>query len=305
MSTIKSELVQHGLAIGFDKLMAKYDHKVKDPYWELKNELGGQIFEHYLRGPFKVELGKLTSFNTEILATFVRGIITAYLSSNIYKRPPQEGRETLALLAHLLGGFREQQAAVIVTDKKTKKIVGGCTLVQGSNEKPVGEIIGTQTATIPTLIDLLINLPSTELPEFELTPEHKVVGFNRFWRLPNDQIDQLTNGEQVSKYLKHFSMEVLAAMARAAYYLANEQITHGVLDTHDPKVVKTLTQYYGGVTLDDQPRQTEHTRRSIARLHYDKADQGEITVIAFLLAKQIELARQTDQALGPKEAIHG
>ena len=272
---------------------------VENPYW-LYTDKGDCFYERYQRGPFEVSIGPIGAFTNKEMAVIVQGTTESYLEEGTFNDFPTEDQEAVdKLVSVMMDDFDDQRLVVSIKDAISGTIIGGCMIVPGISQQTLNELSDNSGSILPTLSAL-----SFSLNNYGDIRESEVVCYSRYYRVPSGKISPLIGESGVSKreYLGSFGREVLSAMVRTAKHwgkINNVDLQLGILDTHDPRIIRTLTQYYAGEIIDSQPNARESVRLPHPLgFHYDK--KLGMRVIGFNFGKHLLAAQKTDEELGTK-----
>lgn len=221
---------------------------------------------------------------------FIQAAVSSYIELGTFgefpKDDPIESEQLMAIMSIVSPGT----VVVSLEDRDSGQHVGGCFVVPGNGSELVVNMVGREDSSLSTFWALDFDICSLPL-DLQSASEYMATSFSRFHRVPDSDLS-----------LKMFSMEVLSGMARAVNYLnvkAGREVVLGILDTHDPNVVKVLEKYYGGHVLSTISRPTPHVGATPLRWHYDP-EIFNFSVIYFDCEEQIRLAMEVDASLGKK-----
>jgi len=268
------------------------------PYYEFVGTAAAPFF-HFERNGLRVRTGPIGAFSGEVMAAWIQTMAQTYaVSSTLGDFPQEDLGARRELLVALTTGFSPHHLFHLVSkglDEGGEVIIGGCMIVPGQREETVVSLVGDERATLSTLSSLKFSLP----PEVWIgsVPESQLVGFSRFFRLPNAAC--AVHG--VSKEdIYHAIVESIigASLAYQVFGQAEGRVFKGgIADISDPRLVRVIRPVCGGQVLTDSVRPTPLVMATIHRHHYG-VYQDQIRVLCFEAESQWEMAGAASVDLG-------
>ena len=256
-----------------------------------RTRLGTRELIQYTRNGLTVARGPAAEFPPEALQLIARKTHQAYLQSGLFPGLPKEDEGSVVDV--LACGMEER---LVVSVSRADEIIGGCMVALGRHENTLSELSGKPESTLPTLWAL--SVPFCPKQRIGKIPENQAICFTRFWRDP-----QIQDGET----RRLFAMETLSSMALVTQeYGPETSLAVGLLDTHDPRVAKTLLRFYGGqfIAHRGESRPTPQVERTVLKWHYETL-ASVIAVLGFQYGDLVHRAQQIDHLLTIYEGHNG